>query len=289
MGVVPASSFVMSRPRLHDYAARTVGGLTVETYRSEPGEMLSQPAWHRITLNRSSHRRYAHRFGDHGPLMAVRRPRNTLGFEPAGVSLFVDGDDADYLSIFQDPALYRSAAQHTGGPDGLVDRPMLAEPDPLTLQLLGALAALTSPRVGQDAMLVEHLGTSLALCVLRLLQERPGDRRVASARLGNVPLRRVIDYIEANLGNAALSIAELAAIAGTSPFHFARAFRASLGCPPHRFLVERRVERAKVLLREQHLPLAEVAVQVGFSDQAHLCSVFRRETGTSPGRFRADR
>ena len=80
--------------------------------------MLARSPRHRITLNLTSHRRYAHRFGDAGQGASVARPRHTLGFEAAGTPLWVDGDAADYVSIFQEPALYRRI-QDEAGPGGI--------------------------------------------------------------------------------------------------------------------------------------------------------------------------
>lgn len=288
IATVGGNDFVMQRPTLHFYAACTMATLTVETYRSEAGEMLAHSPRHRITLNRTGHRRYAHRFGSGGPIVKVRRPRHTLGFEPAGTPLFVDGDDADYVSIFQEPALYRQIAEATSRPVDLTGRAMLGAPDPLTLQVAAALAALTRQDAQAEPMLVEQLSGCLALCVLRLMEHQPATCPPPMPRLDACRTARVLRHIDEHLGEAALSIEELAGIARMSPFHFARAFKAATGCPPHRYVTERRIERAKSLIRAGDLSLAAIAQLVGFVDQAHLSTVFRRETGTTPGRFRAD-
>jgi AraC family transcriptional regulator len=287
MQAAAGDGFIMQRPTLHRYAACSTAALTVETYRSEAGQMLARSPRHRITLNRTSHRRYAHRFGDQGRIVIVPRPRCTLGFEPAGTPLWVDGDGADYVSIFQEPALYQHVAEATRRRPDLADCSMLSPPDQLTLQVAGALAALTGTDAPAEPMLAEQLGTSLALCVLRLIEGQQGAPPPAAPKLDAGRAARVTRHIEEHLGEAALSIEELARIARMSPFHFARAFKTALGCPPHRYVVERRIERAKALIRAGRLPLAEIAQLVGFADQAHFSTVFRRETGTTPGRFRA--
>ena len=78
----------------------------------------------------------------------------------------------------------------------------------------------------------------------------------------------------------------MAAIARLSAYHFARQFKAATGLPPHQYVIARRVERARELLRAGDLPLAEVAVSAGFSDQSQLTHHFRRLVGVTPGRFR---
>lgn len=98
-------------------------------------------------------------------------------------------------------------------------------------------------------------------------------------------LGRVIEYIEANLG-AELTLAELAGVASLNPCHFSRSFKEAVGLGPQRYTVQRRVERAKALLRHGDNNLADVAAAVGFADQSHFTAAFRRETGTTPGRFR---
>jgi len=99
-------------------------------------------------------------------------------------------------------------------------------------------------------------------------------------------LRRVLDYIEAHLARD-LTLAELAEVACLSPSHFSRAFKQAVGTGPHRYTVQRRVERAKALLRHTENTLAGIAAATGFADQSHFTAAFRREVGLTPGRFRA--
>src|SRR6267142_357452 len=111
-------------------------------------------------------------------------------------------------------------------------------------------------------------------------------------RGGLAPARanRICEYIDSHLQeNIALEV--LAEIAQLSVHHFARAFRQSLGIPPHNYIVQRRVEHAQQLLRNTDLPLSEIAIEVGFTDQSHLARHFRTFIGVSPSlarhRFRA--
>ena len=102
-------------------------------------------------------------------------------------------------------------------------------------------------------------------------------------RGGLAPARanRVCEYIDSHLQeNIALEV--LAGIAQLSVHHFARAFRQTLGIPPHNYIVQRRVERAQQMLRNTELPLSEIAIAAGFTDQSHLARHFRTITGVSP-------
>ena len=98
-------------------------------------------------------------------------------------------------------------------------------------------------------------------------------------------LRRVLDYVEANLASDP-SISAIAAECKLSSSHFAYAFRQTMGEAPHRWLTKRRVERAKQLLRETETGLADIAVQCGLCNQSHLARVFARAVGCGPGNWR---
>jgi transcriptional regulator of acetoin/glycerol metabolism len=110
--------------------------------------------------------------------------------------------------------------------------------------------------------------------------------RTLSSGLAPSALRRVTDYIENGLDEA-LPLTDLAAVAGLSKNHFSEAFRRSAGMPPHRWILVRRVERAKTLLLDPGLAVTEVAFAVGFSSSSHLSSAFRRVVGSTPSEFKA--
>jgi transcriptional regulator GlxA family with amidase domain len=118
-----------------------------------------------------------------------------------------------------------------------------------------------------------------------------GDLRMATApepsRGGLSPAvtRRVCDYIEGHLEEK-IRLDGLAALAGLSTDHFARAFHQSVGVPPHTYLLRRRLEEVEHMLRETHAPLSEIALATGFSDQSHLARHFRRWAGMSPRQVR---
>lgn len=107
--------------------------------------------------------------------------------------------------------------------------------------------------------------------------------------LGGLPAHRlkvVKDYIEENLRNP-IALHELAGLARVSARHLERAFRQSLGVPPHRYVLERRVSAAReLLLRYPTLNIEEIARQLGFSSSSHFSSVFVRRMGCSPATFR---
>jgi AraC family transcriptional regulator len=98
-------------------------------------------------------------------------------------------------------------------------------------------------------------------------------------------LRGIQELIESRL-DADLTLQELAAEIGYSRSHFLRMFRATTGMTPHRYLLKRRLGRARHLLEEVEFSIAEVAIMCGFSSQAHLTLAFRKEYGLTPTEYR---
>ena len=107
------------------------------------------------------------------------------------------------------------------------------------------------------------------------------------ARGGLAPrtLQRVRDYIDAHLAES-IALEALAATAGLSKCHFARAFKQSVGTPPHCYVMQKRLERAEKLLVETDRSLAAIALDSGFTDQSHFSRCFRQYFGTNPRSFR---
>lgn len=139
----------------------------------------------------------------------------------------------------------------------------------------------------------EHLSDVAASTLAHRLAARlltsycglPERRRPARGTLDHRTVDRVAEFVEANL-HTTLSLDRLAAVAALSPFHFARAFKATTGLAPNQFVTTCRTERAKTLLLGTTASVAEVAQQVGFSNLSHFRRVFRRSTGYLPGALR---
>jgi AraC family transcriptional regulator len=135
------------------------------------------------------------------------------------------------------------------------------------------------------ALLLESIAIAFHAHVVHRYGDGLGSE--ASARIGLVPwqLRRARAYIDAHLSDAP-SVSDLARECRLSASHFARAFRQATGMPPHRWVMKRRIERAKELLLEGELDLAELALACGFADQSHFTRTFDRSEGHSPGKWR---
>jgi AraC family transcriptional regulator len=152
--------------------------------------------------------------------------------------------------------------------------------------LARALFAETFAGNPGGSLLADGLATATIAHLARTYGSAPREEHrgglTASTR------RRVIDYIEAHLGES-MTLAELAGVAGLTLHHFAREFRKAVGTPPHEYVTARRVDRAKQMLRFGGTSLADVALANGFSDQAHFTRVFRKRVGTTPGAYARER
>src|SRR6185295_4312733 len=139
--------------------------------------------------------------------------------------------------------------------------------------------------------------SNAAACLQRAQAMLRGVEGIASpdaagkvVRQGLAPwqVRRVLAHIDANLGTT-IRNKDLAAIARLSTFHFAVAFRNSVGESPHEHLIRRRVERAQGLMLATDKSLSDIAAECGLADQAHLTRLFRRIVGESPAAWRRAR
>lgn len=150
--------------------------------------------------------------------------------------------------------------------------------------LAQALAgAMEQPDDG-TAMFSDYIALTFFAHIVRVYGSLP-IKRFAHGGLAPWQLRRAYEFIDANLG-ADPSISEVADQCGLSSSYFSRAFKRESGFSPHRWLMKRRVERAKELLRDAGQQLADIAQICGFVDQSHFARVFSKSEGCSPGRWR---
>jgi AraC family transcriptional regulator len=168
-----------------------------------------------------------------------------------------------------------------GGP-----RPAAVRRDPFAAEVARKLAEDASADRRGRALLAESLGTALAVHLLREYGDREGRAGRLALGLPGGTLRRVTDHIERHL-DGDLSVERLADLAGLSPYHFIRRFRGATGTTPHQYVIRRRVERARELLKGG-AGIAEAA-RVGFSSQSHLHRHVRRLLGLTPGELAGDR
>ena len=209
-----------------------------------------------------------------------------ISYVPADMDLWVDITDVQsirHLDLPFDAEIISRRLMEEIDPSRLKD-PQLLFFDPRILSLAELIAAeVASPKPLHD-LYGDGLSLSLIIDVLKLTKTAPRRR----SALAPWQLRRVTDFIEANcLRNIRLE--ELASLTGLSPSHFSHSFKASTGMAPHQWQMNARLDRAKQLLESRDQPLTTIAVETGFSDQAHFTRVFRKHLGTTPARWQKAR
>ena len=113
------------------------------------------------------------------------------------------------------------------------------------------------------------------------------DHNERAGGLRAYQLQQVLEIVGARIAEP-IQVAELAAAARLSPFHFSRMFKRATGYAPHAYLTRQRMGLARKLLAEGEVSLAEIARRVGYQTQAHFTDVFRKQVGITPGAFRRE-
>jgi AraC family transcriptional regulator len=132
-----------------------------------------------------------------------------------------------------------------------------------------------------DELYCDVLIDAIVMRIIALHATAPIDKLPYRETLSPRRLRMLIDFIEENL-DAPLRLEDLASTAALSRAHLARAFRAATGLSPHRYVLQRRLEKAHTLLNKSASPLREIAACCGFSDAAHLSKAYKRNFGALP-------
>ncbi len=168
--------------------------------------------------------------------------------------------------------------------NGIVLRDPLPSRD-ASLQRLGAtLLSIADTDCPNDRLFADFLSLAIVTRLLGLYGDIAPSAPQKISALPKWRLKRAIEFIEMHL-DSPVPLADVAGAAGLSRMHFAAQFRAATGIRPHEYLLRRRIEKAQTMLATTDLPIAELALTVGFSTQAHFTAVFKRFSGLSPRRW----
>ena len=186
------------------------------------------------------------------------------------------------LIIGLPPELLRSVAEQAGLPANrleIVNRFQIRDPQ---IEHLGwALKAELEAGYPNGRLYLDSLGVALAMHVVNRHSSKSGAVARIQGGLSGHKLKLVVAYIEDHTGDD-LSLAAIAEVAGLSESHCKAAFRKSVGQPIHRYVVERRIERARALLGEGGRSVSQVAAETGFAHASHLARHMKRLLGVSP-------
>jgi AraC family transcriptional regulator len=206
---------------------------------------------------------------------------------PAGQSTYwrcpPDASISD-ISIYLPPELVLQIATSADlNPDRIELMDCFSRSDPHLYQI--AMMLLAELRSGgiMGELYVESLTQVLVIHLLRhysVFQPEIADRYNLPPRR----LERAIDYIHAHL-DGDLSMAQIASSVNTSPNYFASLFKTATGISLHQYVIQQRVERAKLLLKTTDLPISNIASQVGFANSSHFTYHCKRQTGMTPGQI----
>jgi AraC family transcriptional regulator len=217
------------------------------------------------------------------PLKAKSIPGNAMLMSAGQDSSWACSNSMDELLIFLDPVVVTEVAEDAGIASlWLHDGLGLVNPG---LQVVASqiLSELEAPEVA-TRLFADTLARTLALHLVR----RHSTARPVEARLHQLSPRQLhaaTDFIDSFIDHD-LSLKSIADAAAISPFRFARGFREALGQSPRQYVITRRIERAKELLKGTDQSLAEIGSQVGFATQSHFTAMFRRRCGMTPKRYR---
>jgi AraC-like DNA-binding protein len=172
-------------------------------------------------------------------------------------------------------------------PSALELRDPLAKFDPELGNTCHRLARELTSDCVMSQLHFDALTTSIGVQLVRRWSNLGMKVKPLRGGISPARLRRVEEFLMAHLADD-IGLDALAATADLSAKHFARAFRQSTGMAPHRWLIQRRIERAMDLLKTTSASLAEIALACGFADQSHFTAAFRKSVGATPGSFRRD-
>lgn len=219
------------------------------------------------------------------------RPRIAQGYAANSMRIvnLVEGYSANILEPHEALSFYMPRAAL----DGLAEdagRPRIADLrcapgtlDPVVGHLVSALLPAFRAPEQASPLFIDHVAQAIGIHLTDHYGGLPPCE--PKGRLTSQQLRRAKELL-ASRRDGDLTLAALARECGLSRSYFLQAFRATVGCTPHRWLQRHRVETAQAMLRDSVATIAEIALLCGFADQSHMTRVFTRLTGHTPAAWR---
>lgn len=134
---------------------------------------------------------------------------------------------------------------------------------------------------------IDSLANMLAVRLLRQYSDSKPHLPIYEGGLPQRQLLQVSEYIHEHL-NQDIKLADLAGLIGMSQFHFSHLFKQSIGTSPYQYLLQQRIEQAKLLLKQSDRSIMDIAVECGFNSHSHLSKTFRQFTGMTPKAYRVN-
>lgn len=193
--------------------------------------------------------------------------------------------DMEVLTMTLEPTFIMQALQESVNPDRVELIMHRGQNDPLIREILLALKVELETGCPSGRLYGEAMGTALAVHLLKTYTTIKSTPFQSEGGLPQHKLTQVLEYIEAHLDQD-IRLADLAALTRMSRYHFCRLFKRAIGVTPHQYVLQQRIERAKRLLKQKDLAIADITLMCGFKNQSHLTTLFRKSIGTTPKSFR---
>ena len=197
------------------------------------------------------------------------------------------GEDIEVTHLYLSPGtMAQAAAEAYDRHINKVElRDVLRADDPVLVGIAASLAQESREAGLGGRLYAEALRNHACVHILRHYANVVFREPSHSGGLSRAQCQLLNQYFEGNLDRS-FSLVDLAGVVQLSEFHFARKFRNEFGCPPHAYVMRKRIERAKAQLARGNIPLKVVAASSGFSDQSHMTRLFRRLLGVTPAEYR---
>lgn len=222
----------------------------------------------------------------HAGVKTFRRSRSSEQAPPGSLSVVNPGEmhtgelehgpELIYAALYVPEAALAAMLSRTQSGGTIVKQSVIADPDiwHLFAEAHGLAMAGTDVAAAEEAM----------VCGVSLLFGRYGDRRPAHSKAGSRgTVDRAVEFLQARACEH-ISLEDASRASGVSVFHLIRLFQKHLGLTPHAYLTQVRIQKSRQLLRHGE-PVAQVALDVGFADQAHFTKRFKQLTGTTPALY----
>ncbi|MBD2466005.1 helix-turn-helix transcriptional regulator [Oscillatoria sp. FACHB-1407] len=252
-----------------------------------------QPAWelseyitskHLVSIHHSTHTLESERVLD-GKRKCEQIQKGDIALVPADIPhQKLWQSDCEFTLLLLDPIYIAHIAHETVDGDRVHLLPHFAEADPLIYQIGTALKSALTSEQPSTHLYIDSLSTALAAHLIMHYSTTKLKISMIDNGLPKQTLEKVIDYIYTHLGQE-VTLSQLANLTGMSQYYFCRLFKQSTGLSPHQYLIQKRVEQAKQLLIERKSPIADIALQCGFTNQSHLNRHFKRIVGVTPLTF----
>lgn len=214
--------------------------------------------------------------------------RNRITYAPAGCSVTgwtsLKGAKNGYLALTFDASSLDEGDGFAPKAEDLA-RPLLYFRSQKLAATLSKIAGAASDEGPGSALYLDLLAMTAILELGRLEVRVPSWNEAAQGALSGIRARRVVEFIEENFDRA-VTLSDLAAVAELSKFHFVRAFKQHFGTTPHSFVTMRRLEKARSLLENSSLSIADIGLRSGYKTPEGFASSFRQAYRMSPSAFR---